>query len=41
VKFAFARRLSELRFEKSSSLKNQLMKSSKSSSRIFSKSSKE
>jgi hypothetical protein len=40
MKFAFARKLNELRFEESSSLKKSFIESSRSSSRMFSKNSK-
>jgi hypothetical protein len=41
MKFAFAQRLSELRSEESLSLKESFIESSRSSSRMFSKNSKE
>jgi hypothetical protein len=40
MKFAFARRLNELKSEKSSSLKNQFIESSKSLLKMFSRNSK-
>jgi hypothetical protein len=41
MKFAFAQRLSELRFKESSSLNESFIESSRNSSKMFSKSSKE